>query len=66
MYIRTLDEPTYHLAEELAEAGIPVMPVPEHDMRECDLPAIYYRTRRIIGEEAIRAFKNEQLAKRED
>ena len=66
MYIRTLDESTYRLAEELSEAGIPVMPVPEKDMRECDLPAIYYRTRRIIGEEAIRAFKDEQLAKRED
>ena len=66
MYISTFDESTYNLAVELSEAGMPVRPIPEHDMRESDLPAIYYRTRRIIGEEAIRAFKNERLAKRED
>ena len=66
MFIRTFDESTYNLAVELSEAGIPVRPIPENDMLESELPAIYYRTRRIIGEEAIRAFKNEQLAKRED
>ena len=66
MYISTFDESTYNLAEELSEAGVPVLPVPQKDMPESELPAIYYRTRRIIGEEAIRAFKDERLAKRED
>jgi hypothetical protein len=66
MFIRTFDESTYRLAKELSEAGIPVRPIPDKDIPESQLPAIHVRTRRIIGEEAIRAYKNEQQASREN
>lgn len=67
MSVKSYDEQTWSIMEELYEdAGIYLIPHVDPNFPEFQIPTLYVSTRQIIGEEAIRAYKEEQIRMEEE